>query len=79
VQKVKIVEQNTAEYLEEINASRITYLVCYDYESHGSWVRFNDCEKLFTEKHVDKKYKMIKVEEGKKRDWSYKLFRLTEL
>ncbi|HBP51355.1 MAG: hypothetical protein US68_C0016G0010 [Candidatus Shapirobacteria bacterium GW2011_GWE1_38_10] len=78
-QKVKIVEYSGGEYLEEINTSKDSYLVCYDYESSGRWVRFNDCEKLFIEKHADKKYKIIKVEEGAEGDWFYKLYRIKEL
>lgn len=78
IPRVRIIEYPYGEYLKEIKSSRETYLVCYDYESSGKWIRYVDCEKLFLEKHSEKKYTVKKIVEGKEGDRLYKVFRFNE-
>ena len=77
--KIELVQEPYGIYFREIGESKITYLVCYDYKTSGLWNKFESCEKLFQEKHIDKKYLVEKVMKGAKDDWSYKVFRLREI
>ena len=76
--KIELVQEPYGIYFREIETSKTTYLVCYDYKTSGLWDKFETCEKLFEEKHPDIKYLIEKIADGTKDDWSYRVFRLIE-